>query len=324
MRSTKLPLWTERLLGLDPLPAPPHVFALDERELRYGCFHRGAQGFAYEASHSSAVPSEILGEGPLGAPMRKPQVFSELVGELVRDLAGPVKGASLVLPDSWLRLIFTELSELPRGRQPREDVLRWTLKRLVPFRVEDLRISAAPVTPFPIQEQPLRLLIGFGIELLISQIEDAFAAAGVELGRIINTTLALAASLEHTIEARDLAGLVAVYPQAYTLSFFRRGEPLLYRYKATNEAPAVGSAVQRDLRLTDSFLRRHFPRTPISRIFLAAPREQEDPWLEWLGDEVDATPEPLAFEHFQLSRTQVGPTWLEAAPLLGAASLEVT
>ena len=35
-------------------------------------------------------------------------------------------------------------------------------------------------------------------------------------------------------------------------------------------------------------------------------------------------PEPLAFEHFQLSRTQVGPTWLQAAPLLGAASLEVT
>ncbi len=324
MRSTKLPLWTERLLGLDPVPAPPHVFALDERELRYGCFYRGAQGFVYEANHSLPVPSKVLGEGPLGAPMQNPEAFSNLVSDLVRDLAGPIKGASLVLPDSWLRLTFTELSELPRKRRAREDVLRWTLKRLVPFRVEDLRISAARVTPFPTQEHPLRLLIGFAIELLLSQIEEAFATAGVELGRIINSTLALAASLEHTIEARDLAGMVAVYPDAYTLSFFRRGEPLLYRYKATSEAPAVGSAVQRDLRLTDSFLRRHFPRSPISRVFLAAPREQEDQWLEWLGDEVGAEPESLAFEHFQLSRTQVGPTWLEAAPLLGAASLEVT
>ncbi len=317
-------MWTERLLGLDPVPPPPHVFALDERALRYGCFHRGAQGFVYEASHSLDVPAETLGHGPLGAPMHEPQNFMRLADELVEGLAGPIKEASLVLPDSWLRLVFTEVSELPRKRQAREEMLRWKLKKLVPFRIEDLRISATQVTPFPTQEQPVRLLVGFAVERLISQIEDAFAAVGVELGRVVNTTLALAASLEHTVEAQDLAGLVAVYPEAYTLSFFRRGEPLLYRYKATGDAPAAGAAVHRDLRLTDSFLRQHFPQAPISRIFLAAPPEQEDQWLEWIGDEVAARPEPLAFEHFELSRTQVGPTWMETAPLLGAASLEVT
>ncbi len=323
MKSTKLPLWTERLLGLDPVPPPPHVFSLDEGVLRYGCFHSGTQGFVYEDSQAIEVPASVFAEGPLGAPMRKPESFSNLVSELVRDLAGPIKEASLVVPDSWLRLTFTELAELPRKRLAREEMLRWKLKRLVPFRVEDLRISAAQVTPFPNQEEPIRLLIGFAIELLISQIEDAFSAAGVELGRIVNSTLALTASLEHTVAANDLAGLVAVYPDAYTLSFFRRGEPLLYRYKATGEAPIAGASVHRDLRLTDSFLRQHFPDAPISRIFLAAPPEQENQWLEWISDEVGARPEPLAFEHFQLTRTQVGPTWLETAPLLGAASLEV-
>ncbi len=317
-------MWTERLLGLDPVPPPPHVFALDARELRYGCFHRGPQGFVYEADEVLEMPAEILGDGPLGAPMRKPQAFHGVLDDLLRRLPNPVKEASLVLPDSWLRLIFTELGELPRKAQARDEMLRWKLKRLVPFRVEDLRISATRVTPFPSQEQPLRLLIGFGIELLISQIEDAFAAAGIKLGRIVNTTLALAASLDHIVEARDLAGLVAVYPEAYTLSFFRRGEPLLYRYKATGLASASGATVHRDLRLTDRFLSQHFAETPLSRMFLAAPHEQEDQWLEWLGDEVAATPEPLAFEHFALSRTQVGPTWLQAAPLLGAACLEVT
>jgi type IV pilus assembly protein PilM len=321
VRSTKLPLWTERLLGLEPVPPPPHVFSLDERALRYGCFHGGPQGFVYEASHALEVPAGILADGPLGAPMAKPEAFSSLVDELVRQLAGPIKGASLVLPDNWLRLTFTEISELPRRRQAREDVLRWKLKRLVPFRVEDLRVSATQVTPFPGQELPVRLLLGFAIELLLSQIEDAFAAAGVELGRIVNTTLALAASVEHTVEARDLAGLVAVFPDAYTLSFFRRGELLLYRYKASMDSGA-GSAAN-DLRLTDSFLRQHFPQTPVSRVFLAAPEQQEERWQEWISNEVGARPEPLAFEHFALSRTQVGPTWMETAPLLGAASLEV-
>ncbi|MEM7351324.1 MAG: hypothetical protein AAF657_10990 [Acidobacteriota bacterium] len=323
MRSIKLPLWTERLLGLDPVPPPPHVFSLDARALNYGCFRSGPQGFVYEDNQSVEVPGGLFADGLLGAPIPEPERLHELVGDFARRMPEPIKNASLVVPDAWMRLIFTELAELPRKRQAREEVLRWKLKRLVPFRVEDLRISASLVTPFPTQEEPLRLLIGFAIDLLISQIEGAFTAAGIELGRVTNTTLAVAASLEHLVEADDLAGLVCVQPDAYTLSFFRRGEPLLYRYKAVAESALTSSTVRRDLRLTTSFLHQHFPETPPRRVFLAAPMEQEETWQEWLYDEFDLNPEPLAFEHFQLSRTQVGPSWLETAPLLGAATLEV-
>ena len=322
MRSTKLPLWIEHVLGLHPIAPPPHVFALEEGTLRYGCFRQEAKGYVYEREASQEVPVETFGDGVLGAPIRKPEAFAEAVESLMRGIPEPIKSASLVLPDTWMRLTFTEISELPRKIRAREEMLRWKLKRLVPFRVEDLRISATRVTPFPTQDEPVRMLIGFSIELLISQIEEAFSAVGVELGRITNHTLAIAASLAHSTDPNDLTGLAVVHSDAYTLSFFHRGEPLIYRYKAYGEALS-GGAVCRDLRLTTSFLRQHFPQTPLSRMFLAAPLELEDSWLEWLSDEIDIAPEPLAFEHFPITRTQVGPTWLEAAPLLGAASLEV-
>ena len=83
------------------------------------------------------------------------------------------------------------------------------------------------------------------------------------------------------------------------------------------------AAPRRDLRMTASFVRQHFPEAPLRRVFLAAPLESEDLWLSWLYDELDVAPEPLSFEHFDLARTQVGPTWLQTAPLLGAVSLEV-
>ena len=124
------------------------------------------------------------------------------MADFVASLAGPIEEASLVLPDTWLRLIFIELSELPRKAREREEILRWTLKRLVPFRVEDLRIDPLAVTPFPAQEEPLRLLVGFAIELLISQIEEAFDAAGVEIGRVVNATQATLAALEHAVSPR--------------------------------------------------------------------------------------------------------------------------
>lgn len=342
MKSTKLPLWIEKILGTDPQPSPPHVFALDlppgnpeggalpgveggmgHGVLRYGSFHRGPQGFVYANHESIDLPAGLLGTGPLGAPLRDVQAFEERVQQLVGGLEGAVKEASLVLPDHWLRLNFTEITELPRRSRDIEDVLRFKLKRLVPFRVEDLRVSAHEVYPFPNQEEPRRLLLGFAIEVLMAQIEAAFAAAGVELGRITNTTLALISSLEHNLGAQDLAALITVQPGAYTVCYFQAGEPLLYRYKTLPETTHPPSSVRRDLRLTSGFIHQHFPDRHLSRLYLAAKEESEETWLEWLSEEFEVVPEPLAFSHFDITRTQVGPTWMETAPLLGAACLEV-
>ena len=87
MRSIKLPLWTERLLGLDPLPPPPHVFSLevppevDTAEapvvLRYGSFHRGPQGFVFADNQSIEMPSDLFGPGPLGGPLRDVSNFAK-------------------------------------------------------------------------------------------------------------------------------------------------------------------------------------------------------------------------------------------------------
>lgn len=326
MRSIKLPSWTKSLLGLDPVPAPPHVFALDAHplRLRYGGFHRGAQGFVYENSLQLELSEEMFAEGPLGAPLRDVAAFNDEVLRFVNSVDGPLEEASLVLPDAWLRTTFLESPELPRKTRDRLDILRWQLKRLVPFRVEDLRISATPVQPFPDQEEPERLLVGFGLELLISQIEEAFEAAGVHIGSIINNTMAMTSSLTHNLSEDGMAALVSVYQDAYTLCYFRRDEPLLYRFKSITEGQLLRTdAVFRDLRLTTNFVHQHFADERLERLYLAAPTDDEVNWLAWMEDVFETRPEPLIFDHFLLNRTQVGPSWLETAPLLGAAGLEV-
>ncbi len=324
MKSTKLPSWIERLLGIHPALPPPHVFALDAQELRYGSFQHAAQGYVFETSRRQPLPPAALGSGPLGAALAEPPAFWEFLQAFVDGLT--IREASLVLPDTWLRLTFTETSELPRKTRARDEVLRWKLKRLVPFRVEDLRISALEVRPFPEQEEAYRLLLGFALETLAAQLEEAFAGVGIEIGQITNTTLALLAGLRHTVAADDLAALVTVQDDAFTLSYWYRGEPLIYRYKEfTDEADRDQAlTVRRNLRLTTTYLRQHFPDLPLRRCFLAAPPESEARWLEWLYDEIEVAPEPLAHEHFPLARTQIDLSWLETAPLLGAASLEVT
>ncbi len=326
MRPTKSPSWIERLCGLDPVPAPPHVFTLKAQQLLYGSVHHTAQGSVFETSRALPL-ADVFTPGVLGGPLREPASFSEQLGAFVEELPGPIREASLVLPDSWLRLIFSEFSEIPRRQRERDEVLRWKLKRLVPFGVDDLRISALEVAAFPHQEEPRRVLLGFALEILLTQLEEAFRGAGIELGRITNTTLALLAGIEDSVAVKDLAALVNVQPDAFTLSYLYRAEPLLYRFKAFGEEGEdrfQARAVRRDLRLTISFVEQQFPELPLHRLLLAAPPEEEALWLEWLDDEFEATPEPLGVEHFSLNRAPATPSWLEMAPLLGAAAIEVS
>jgi hypothetical protein len=320
-----------RLLGFDPVPAPPHVVLLDERRLRYGQFLRDRQGFRFRSWREAALPRDAFQHGPLGGPLRDPAAFGQIAATLVQGLTG-VRDASLVVPDSWLRVTFTESGELPKAADARDEVLRWKLRRLVPFRVEELRLGAAEVSPLPNQEEPRRLLLGFAVDQLLAQIEEAFAAQGVRLGRITNNSLALLAALEQGEGAGapgSFTALVVIEDAGYTLVFARGGEPVLHRYKSfTGALPesARASFVARDLKLTRNFLDENFPGSGIGGLLLAAPPEMEPLWIDRLAEGLGRPAVPLDGRHLPAVRAEDGsavPPWRDLAPMLGAARQEV-
>lgn len=326
MRSTKLPLWIERLLGLDPVPVPPHVFSVDGERLTYGSFRREPEGFVCESYEVLDFPSQVFQSGPLGGPLRDADVFASLLGPFIRGLGEPwPQEVSLVVPDSWLRVVFTEFSELPKNRAAREDVLRWKLKRLQPFRVDDLRVRGVEVAPLPTQEEPKRVLLGFAMELLLGQLEDAFGSYGIRLGQISNTSLALTMAVQAgaggrrdasagTDPSREtvLTGFVLAQDDGYSLVFSCRGEAVLHRYKAVQQvgdSNVFASMVSRDLRLTRTFLEEKLPGHTLTEVLVLAPVEMEPYWLGWIEESLETRSVPLGVEHLPM-------TWDEGAPFL--------
>lgn len=313
---------------------PPHVFDLAERRLRYGQFARtgGSRGgYRFRAYRAAPLPPDAFLAGPLGGPLRDPRAFQALVAGLVKELPG-VREASLVIPDAWLRVTFADSTALPRAAAARDDVLRWKLKRLVPFRVDELRIGAQEVEPLPSQstEEPHRLLLGFAVEQLLAQIEDAFSASGVRLGEITNTSLALISALGEEGPEPGFWALVLVEEAGYTLAFVHGSEPILHRFKAfTGSLPeaARASLVTRDLKLTRNFLDEHFVGANLAQVLLVAPEALEPIWLDRLSEGLGTPAAALDDRHLPPLQVDVAlggqPVWREIAPLLGAARREV-
>ncbi len=305
---------------------PPHVFGIDRRRLRYGLFPNNGDGVRFGEYHSVELRDDFFSEGPLGGSVREPAELREAVGALVAKISVPVESASLVLPDDWLRITFSESAELPRKAEERDEVLRWKLKLQVPYRVEDLRLAAREVRPLTTQEEPKRVVMGFGSSQLLDQIEEAFDQAGIRIGLISNQSLSLLTALQPALAGLDLSAVALVTEAAYTLLIVSRGEPVVHRFKSHQPqlpADAIRRFVLRDLRLTRTFLAEKMGDDQLRRIVLVSPHDAEEKWSGWLQEVFETAPSLLAEEWPFLSGPSPNVAADEVAPLLGAACTEV-
>ena len=325
MTATSTPWWA-KLVGVAPVPAPPHVFALEPQRLRYGRFARESGGVRFLESHAVDLPADAFQVGPLGGPPRDLDLLRGRLSLLLERLTQPAREASLILPDAWLRVGFADAGELPRADAARHEVLRFKLRRQVPYRVEDLRVEAAEVEPLAGQpsDEPRRYVLGFAVESLLAQLEDLFAERGIHLGLLTNASLSSLSALR-SASAEDLVGLLLGREDGFVLAVGRHRLPVLHRFKAWEGLPeaARGELVLRDLRLTRSFLEQNLPGQRLGRVVVSAAAESESAWLDWVATGLGSPTEPLRREHLPQLLGDVPPAWREAMPLLGAAALEI-
>jgi len=308
---------------------PPHVFAVAGGELRYAAFVRERAGglLEFREYHAVALAESSLGGGLLkGGTGLDRGAIEEALAMLLARIGGRVDAASLVLPDAWARSLIVELGDLPEQEPERSDVLRFRLKRLIPFRVEDLRVGAASLGAPPRDGEEIQALITFASEALVAALEQAFAARGVRLGLIAGSTLSLLGALRRGERFAGLAAAALVQPEGFTLVFARDGEPVLWRQKGFTEGLAdVDRArlLAAELRLTRTHLSERFGGDGPGAVVVAAPREVLPFWRGVLAEGLEIEPLALASEHLPLSGAGLGDAVAELAPMLGAACREI-
>lgn len=184
--------------------------------------------------------------GPVGLQSVDREKLAALLSSLQLRIEGATR-AAVVLPSGWTRTYLLDFDDLPRGQSDLDQVVRWRLKKLLPVKPSELRISSLPMQRDD-GSRPLVCVVG--MERALADIEEAFKEVGVVPGSITTRVLALAG------RPTDRPRLLAQQEDGFlTLLLTTEDVPRLIRTKPLAASREAGETAKRELNLALGFIR---------------------------------------------------------------------
>jgi len=184
--------------------------------------------------------------GPAGLQSVDRERLSAILSSIQPRIEGASR-AAVVVPSGWTRSYLLDFDDLPRGQSELDQVVRWRLKKLLPVKPADLRISSLPVQR---EDGTNSLVCMVGMERAFSDIEAAFKEVGVVPGSITTRAFALAG------RPTDRPRLLAQQEDGFlTLLLTSENMPRLIRTKPLAVSRESGEIARRELNLAVGFVR---------------------------------------------------------------------
>lgn len=188
-----------------------------------------------------AMPEPVSLPTILSPRVGAPEDLRKAVGQALEQAGIKSGKMSLVIPDTIARVWILQLPELPRKAQALAEMIRWKIKRSVPFRIEDTAI-VWEILARPSGTQPAVVLVGLVPRPIIAVYEGVVAGAGLKVGLVDLSTFNLFNFYRGTVEGNGVpAGdfsILNATASYFTLLLFRGGRMAFYRCKSHPEATA--------------------------------------------------------------------------------------
>lgn len=214
---------------------PPDAFALTDGGATFVRTTAGEKPGIDTLRYFDFTPGSFA-LGFFGTPVFSPDAFGPIVTAARRAGPGTLRRASVAFPDAWARTMTLDFDLLPPGRKERAEMVHWKIKKLLPGKVDELDVAFAEI---PKTGAGVRLLVSASPRETLRSIEAAFAAAGVRVGRLQPSTLALFNGFDREL-SRAAGGDYLLFHRsrgATALLIARHGHPLFYRQKSTAADP---------------------------------------------------------------------------------------
>jgi type IV pilus assembly protein PilM len=118
--------------------------------------------------------------------IRQPEIVRKAINEALTGVAGRLRDIIGVLPDAAVRVALLDFDTLPSNTQEADQVVRFRLKKSLPFDVEKAKVS------YHVQHSltGLRLVAAVALNSVVEDYESAFQDAGYSAGVILPSMLA--------------------------------------------------------------------------------------------------------------------------------------
>ncbi len=207
-------LW-KQITGWIKDPPPSHVFELSEAGVAFGI--QGQTGF-------EPLPPATLQASPMEDNLLNPEEIAERLKRIAPPGNAKWRPAAVILPDQAVRVSLLDFDSFPSAASEQEALVRFRVKKTIPFDIEGARISFAPLPPVSGRSKTDVLVVTVSLEIL-ARYEALFRAAGLHPGEV--TTSALAA-----LELYHEPGVVILIKRSgttLTVVAMSDGRPRLYR-----------------------------------------------------------------------------------------------
>ena len=186
----KIPIVGRFMHWLDATPHPVVAIEFTPEQVSAARFTRtgSLDGFAVEA-----LPPGALVASPIETNIVNPIAVKAAVTSVTKTLNLKDEGVALIVPDPVIRVFVQHFDEFPRSADEAVPMLRWKLKKSVPFEVDETLLSY--------MLQPSR---GEGIDVvtaiarlrIIKEYEALLEPQGLRAGVVLSSTLTAISLLE--------------------------------------------------------------------------------------------------------------------------------
>ena len=225
---------------LDAIPHPPVAMEISADRVAVARWGRSGSldAFAVEpfppgAVIPSAVETNLVNSG----------AAKNTVAKACDRLRTKVEDVALILPDPVIRVFVQHFEDFPRSPEEAIPLLRWKLKKSVPFEADETIISYFRQAP---REAGVDIVTALARLRIIREYESLAEGVGLQPGVVLSSTLA-ALSL---VGGNRPVLLARVSGPALTTAIVRSG--LLCGYRCT-ELPAYGASLTPQMLLEEIF-----------------------------------------------------------------------
>lgn len=225
---------------LDAMPHPPLAFEIAPDRVAAARWSRtgSLDGFAVETLPPGAiVPSAVETNIVNSAAVKS------AVSKACSRLDGHHEDVALILPDPVIRVFVQHFEEFPRSPQEAIPMLRWKLKKSVPFEADETVISYMRQAP---RESGVDVVTALARLRIIREYESLADGVGLQPGVVLSSSLAAISLLDD----KKPALLARVSGSGLTTAIARDG--VLCGYRCT-ELPAHGMELTPAMLLEEIF-----------------------------------------------------------------------